>query len=165
MTSDYEETTDTPYPVCSDLSQIAGLLRKYGVCVIPGVFTRSECDSWMKEILSNIEIISGNQKNHKRPDQWTEDKFPPQVRYGLFQNIFNNLKPVWQIRRDPRMKNIFKPVYSELRGAEVDDFVCSIDGINIQPNISRYSGKKEIGPIVIKQQEMMFINVFKVKPF
>merc|ERR1712013_455710 len=32
---------------------------------------------------------------------------------------------------------IFKPIYSELRGEEVDEFVCSLDGINIQPNVSR----------------------------
>ena len=36
------------YPVCSDLSQVPGLLKEYGVCVIPNVFSDKECDSWMQ---------------------------------------------------------------------------------------------------------------------
>ena len=143
MDSNDKVTTDTPYPECSDLSQVAGLLKEYGVCVIPDVFSSSECDSWMKEILTCIEKLSGGQVHNDHPDQWTVDKLPPQVRYGLYQNVLNNLKPVWEVRRNPRMKKIFKPVYSELRGEEVDDFVCSIDGINIQPNISKHLGKEK----------------------
>jgi len=150
MTSEPKQTMDTPYPVCSDLTKVASLLKEFGVCVIPNVFSNSECDSWMHNILSNIESISGNQVDHNQPDLWTEDKLPPQVRYGLYHNILNNTKSVWEIRRDPRMKSIFKQVYSELKGKEVDEFVCSIDGINIQPNNtvqskSRTSGEKD-GP-------------------
>ena len=56
-------------------------------------------------------------------------------RYGCYQHVFNNLRPVWEIRRDPRLKEIFGAVYSEVRGKRVDEFVCSLDGINIQPNV------------------------------
>ena len=129
---------ELPYPVSSDLTKVPKLLKEYGVVVIPNVFTNEECNSWMREILLNMEAISGNNVNHKDPETWTEDKLPPQRRYGLYnEHILNNLKPVWEIRRDPRMKEIFEPVYSKLKGKKVDEFVCSIDGINIQPNISR----------------------------
>jgi hypothetical protein len=137
MASESSDVTNAPYPVCSDISKVTSLLKEYGVCVIPNVFSNAECDSWMEEILSNIETISGHQVNRNEPESWTVDKLPPQVRYGLYQSTVQNLRPVWEIRRDPRMKNIFKPVYSGLRGMEIDEFVCSIDGINIQPNISR----------------------------
>ena len=133
---------NTQFPVCTDTSQVAFLLKEFGVCVIPDVFTSFECDTWMQEILSNIETLSGHQVNHKNPDSWTVDKLPPQIRYGLFQYLLNNLKPVWQIRRDPRWKNIFKQVYSELRDEEIDEFVCSIDGINIQPNVLKAGGDR-----------------------
>lgn len=137
MASKYNVTTDAPYPVCNDLAKVASLLREYGVCVIPNVFSNSECDNWMKDILSNMELLSGNQVTYKCPELWTRDKLPPQVRDGLHHHIINNIKPIWEIRRDPRMKKIFTQVYTELRGHEVDEFVCSIDGMNIQPNISR----------------------------
>ena len=42
------------------------------------------------------------------------------------------------------MKSIFQPVYSKLKGIDVHEFVCSIDGINVQPNISRMpTGEKD----------------------
>lgn len=138
MASEGANLEKTPYPVSSDLSEVPSLLKEYGVVVIPNVFSNEECDSWMKEILLNIEAITGNQVNHETPETWKEDKLPPQRRCGLYnEHILNNLKPVWEIRRDPRMKDIFKPVYSELKRKEVDEFVCSIDGINIQPNVER----------------------------
>jgi hypothetical protein len=144
MTNQFQETTDTPYPVCNDFTKVASLLKEYGVCVIPDVFSSSECDSLMNDILLNTEVLSGNQVDHNQPEQWTGDNLPPQIRYGMYHNLLNNLKPAWEIRRDPRMKSIFKPVYSELRGTDVDEFVCSMDGINIQPNIARKStGEKD----------------------
>lgn len=141
------QSTDTqkiPYPVCDDISQVPSLLKEYGVCVIPNVFSNNECDSWMRKILSNIEAISGNEVDHTQPETWTVDKLPPQIRYGLYQNLVSNLQPVWEIRRDERLKSLFKQVYSTLRGESVEEFVCSIDGINIQPNISRNTeGEKD----------------------
>ena len=140
------DSKTTPYPVCTDLSKVTSLLKHYGVCVIPNVFTDQECDLCMKEILSNIETLSGNEVNHKYPNSWTTDKLPPQVRYGLYQNLVNNLRPVWEIRRDQRWKNIFTTVYSELLGEQIDEFVCSIDGINIQPNIVRNDREQKDWP-------------------
>ena len=144
MEHNKEGIDELPYPVSSDLTKVPSLLKEYGVVVIPNVFSSDECNSWMKEILLNMEAISGNHISHKDPETWTEDKLPPQRRYGLYnEHILNNLKPVWEIRRDPRMKEIFQPVYSELKGKVVDEFVCSIDGINIQPNVSRDEEKND----------------------
>jgi len=116
MENQSTDLTITPYPICSDLSQVTTLLKEYGVCVIPNVFSNTECDAWVQEILSNMEAISGNAIRHKQPETGTGDKLPPQVRYGLYQQLLNNLRPVWELRRDHRWKNIFKTVYSELRG-------------------------------------------------
>jgi hypothetical protein len=144
MSSEPEIPIDTPYPICSNITKVASLLKEFGVCVIPDVFSTSECDSWMEKILSNIELLSGNEVDYNQPELWTEDKLPPQVRHGMYQKIINNIKPVWEIRRDPRMKGIFKQVYSELKEEDVDEFVCSIDGVSIQPNNDqRPSGEKD----------------------
>jgi len=144
MINESAVANDLPYPVSSDQNKVPNLLKEYGVVVIPNVFSAEECNSWMKEILQNMEEISGNHINHEDPESWTEDKLPPQRRYGLYhEHILSNLKPVWEIRRDPRMKSIFQPVYSKLKGKEINEFVCSIDGINIQPNISRDADEKD----------------------
>ena len=108
MTSQFQETMDTPYPVCNDFTKVAHLLKEYGVCVIPDVFSSSECDSLMKDILLNTEVISGNQVDHNQPEQWTGDNLQPLERYGMYHNLLNNIKPVWEIRRDPRVKSTFK---------------------------------------------------------
>ena len=125
------------YPICDDLSRVPSLFREYGVCVIPNVFSDSECDKWMKDILLSMEKISGNEVNHNFPEEWCGNKLPIPVKYGCYQHVFNNLRPVWEIRRDPRLKEIFGAVYSEVRGKRVNEFVCSLDGINIQPNVQR----------------------------
>jgi hypothetical protein len=91
----------------------------------------------MKDILLSMEKISGNEVNHNFPEEWCGNKLPIPVKYGCYQHVFNNLRPVWEIRRDPRLKEIFGAVYSEVRGKRVDEFVCSLDGINIQPNVQR----------------------------
>ena len=125
------------YPICNDLTKVPSLFKEYGVCVIPNVFSDLECDTWMKDILHSMEKISDNQVNHNFPEEWSGNKLPIPVKYGCYQHVFNNLRPVWEIRRDPRLKEIFGAVYSELRGKRVDEFVCSLDGINIQPNVKR----------------------------
>ena len=143
MPGNSKDKQTTSYPICSDLNKIASHLKEHGVCVIPNVFSSVECDSWMKEILSCIETLSGNKVDHNKPTEWSGDELPPQTRYGMHQYLVNNLKPIWEIRRDPRMKGIFQPVYTELKGKNIDEFVCSIDGVSIQPNVSRDIGKEK----------------------
>ena len=104
-------STDTallPYPVCGDILQVPGLLKKHGVCVIPDVFTSSECDAWMTDITRCMEVLSGGKIDRNKPGKWSSEHLPPVTRYGLYQNLLNNLEPVWQIRRDPRWRDIFK---------------------------------------------------------
>ena len=60
----------TEYPVCRDITKVTSLLKEYGVCVIPDVFTDDECNSWMTDILTSMEILSGGKVNHLKPDSW-----------------------------------------------------------------------------------------------
>jgi len=134
------------YPVCQDLSRVAILLKEFGVCVIPDVFSSAECDSWMLDMVTSMEKLAGGKINHKKPNDWKGNHLPFAPQYGLYQHLLNNLKPVWQIRRDTRMKEIFKSIYSELRGKVIDEFVCSIDGVNVQPNVAHDTTKEKDWP-------------------
>lgn len=118
------------------------MLREWGVVVIEDVFERKECRERVEEILSGFYKIS--------PDlgkDWTKKRLPPAPRAGLFQRVVGNLPPVWKVRSDKRMKSIFSSVYSSLRGYEIDDFVTSIDAVNLHPPIGPYSSGLEKGEI------------------
>eukprot|EP00122_Pirum_gemmata_P013018 Pgem_evm1s12107 len=79
---------------------------------------------------------------------WVPKNLPPQTRYGMYQNIIPNLRPVWEIRQNENVYNIFKESYNTIRkyredgsktaseaaSADITEFVTSMDGLNIQPN-------------------------------
>jgi len=161
-----------------DIDKIATALHEHGVVVIPNVFSSEECNEWMSQIvgsiqeLANLDIYGKKTKNLNLSSQatiertWINKNLPPQVRYGLFKTMLSHLKPVWQIRKDPRLYEIFRAAYLGLDQyrdpwlkdytfhttsssgddkdlldvlSDVDvlpDFVSSCDGINIQPNIA-----------------------------
>ena len=104
-----------PYPTTTDLAQVPDLLREFGVCVIPDVFSANECAELMHEIVFSIEKLCPGVKR-RDPSTWTRSNLIPCVRHGLFQIVLNNLQPVWRIRRDERIREIFAHAYSGLRG-------------------------------------------------
>lgn len=117
------------------ITKSAELLKEWGVLVIEDVFTPSECREKVERIHDGFTTIN---PTLNEPTAWTKENLPPIPRAGLFQRIFGNLPPVWEIRTDPRIRHIFETVYSDLRGYEVTDFVTSIDAVNVHPPIGPY---------------------------
>lgn len=108
--------------------KVTKMLQEWGVVIIEDVFDRDECKTGFEEILKGFFKISPDLKT-----AWIKKSLPPAPRAGLFQRVVGNLPPVWKVRSDKRLKKIFSSVYSRLRGYEINDFVTSIDGINIHP--------------------------------
>jgi hypothetical protein len=132
-----ESKTENPdYPTIkySNLTELPKLLKKHGVVVIENVFTNKECNELMKSILDDFEKV-GKGIDKDDSDTWIKENLPPQTRHGLYQALVGNLPAVWKIRKHKHMLPIFKKLYTDFRGREINDYICSLDGINIQPNV------------------------------
>lgn len=131
-----DKSTSYPTIKYSDLYKLPTLLKQYGVVVIENVFTNKECNEWMESILNDFEKI-GKDIDKDDSEAWSKAKenLPPQTRYGLYQALMGNLPAVWKIRKHKHMLPIFKKLYTDLRKKEINDYICSLDGINIQPNV------------------------------
>lgn len=111
--------------------------KEDGVVVISNVFTKTECDNYVDKIVSNVENLGTGVNRNKCKDTWIDEKLPPQTRPGLFQACLANLEPVWKIRSNEKIFNIFSILYSALREKELreySDFMVSGDAINLRPN-------------------------------
>lgn len=60
---------------------------------------------------------------------------PPTSGRGLFQCIISNARPLWRLRKNARIAELFRLAYSASGnpGLAADRFVCSCDGVNFQP--------------------------------
>jgi len=199
MSTNKSHFSEEPPYVAQTADQVPVILKRYGVVVLPNVFSAAECDAWMEQIVGSVECLSSqraskrshtqdvkfssssldlkhnrkkkgnangkqttkNSSNkrksgkgvsrHNTKSTWIPQNLPPHGRFGLFKSLLNNLQPVWEIRRDPRLLEIFRKVYGSLReernsysyttdGARetmmggLDSFICSPDGVNLQPN-------------------------------
>lgn len=59
--------------------------RQYGVCVVKNVFSEQECDSHIEEVVSSIEKL-GSGVDRNKPETWTNENLPSQVRPGMYQS-------------------------------------------------------------------------------
>lgn len=118
-------------------TKLVEAFKEYGVVVISNVMPKSVCDNHVDKIVTTIENLGTGVKRNKCKETWTDYNLPPQTRPGLFQACLANLEPVWEIRSDPKILNIFSILYSNLRKKELksySDFIVSGDAINIRPN-------------------------------
>lgn len=106
------------------------ILEKEGVLVITDVFSEEDSDTYFGNIKATISKIINLDL-----EKAFEDKrdLPPQPRTGLFQSLFANLPEIWKLRRDERVKNIFRKLYSQINNREENNFVISGDGLSIRP--------------------------------
>ena len=134
--------------------QVVTGFKNQGVCVIKNVFSQSECDHYMGQIVSNISNIAPNsriagyyQNNQPVPlyqiqsDSVSKSKFntihdPPFTRPGLIQALFANLSAVWDVRTHDRVEQVFDLLYKNLRDDYQNKLFVSGDGININPPVN-----------------------------
>src|SRR3989338_1995138 len=104
-----------------------------GMIVIEDVIDSKECDRYMDEIVESIEKLgTGVDRNDIKT--WKQELLPPMTRPGLFQSLITNSKPVWELRVNERIKEIFEFLYCKLKDKKYIELVVSQDGINIHPN-------------------------------
>lgn len=116
-----------------------------GVAVICDVFSETECNNWLNDMVTYIESLKTGVDRNKIAKTWTTEALPPQTRPGLFQALLSNMPTVWEVRGDPRVKLLFTLLYSALRNKKVDEFIVSGDAVNIRPpNLDSTSEEKEL---------------------
>ncbi len=121
--------TDTDFT-----TKLVQIFRDEGYVVIQDVFKFDECQTLTDDIVKYFEQLGTGINRQKIKQTWTDYNLPPQTRPGLFQCLVANSPAVWQIRSDPRLRQIFTLIYSNLRQSPINDFIVSGDGINIRPN-------------------------------
>ena len=118
-------------------ADVGDVLRRYGVVVVTNVFAPEECDGYTERLVSAVEEMSDGFRRDKLKT-WKPEVLPPMVRDGLFQCRLGNVRPAWEVRSDDRIRRVFAAAYSNLRGYPVDDFVTSIDAVNVRPPVAPY---------------------------
>lgn len=107
--------------------------KKNGIVVINDIMTDNECDQYVDNIIDDFCKLDSGVDKQDIKNTWLDKNLPPQTRPGLFQALMGNLSSVWKIRTNEKINNIFKLLYSNLRGRQIDDFIVSGDGINVKP--------------------------------
>eukprot|EP01104_Vermistella_antarctica_P006280 TRINITY_DN16995_c0_g1_i1.p1 TRINITY_DN16995_c0_g1~~TRINITY_DN16995_c0_g1_i1.p1 ORF type:complete len:368 (-),score=55.62 TRINITY_DN16995_c0_g1_i1:59-1162(-) len=145
-TSNHFEGDTSTFTLCYDqdnfATELPRLFRENGVVVIEGVFTDGEADRLMDSLVGSFEKLTVGMDRSKIKT-WQGPNALPQTRPGLFQALMSNIPPVWEIRSNDRVFNIFRTLYTNLRRKgdgdasddnEVDDLIVSSDGVNVMPN-------------------------------
>eukprot|EP00050_Salpingoeca_kvevrii_P012539 m.23372 g.23372 ORF g.23372 m.23372 type:complete len:342 (-) comp4107_c0_seq1:93-1118(-) len=109
----------------------ADILREDGVLVLHNVLPDAECEQKMESLVGHLRAL--NPALTRKPSTWTPGNLPSGPRSGLFQSLVSHFPTVWELRADERVRSIFTEMYSALRGRRVEDYVVSLDGINVRP--------------------------------
>lgn len=107
----------------TDLDSLAGTLEKYGVAVLPNLFTDEECEKVKKSVFDEMASKHGVHT----PDDFY--KVEP-IEAGILQKFgLSLLKEVLDLKTDERVVEAFRRVWPEANG----ELTTSFDGICIQP--------------------------------
>ena len=128
------ETYTVNYDSPAFEKELITVYRKYGMAIISNVFSKEYCDDKMDDLISSFESLGTGIDRKRIKETWTRDNLPPQSRPGLYQTLVGHTNSGWDIRSHKHVRHIFKTLYSDLRGKEIDDYIVSFDGINVLPN-------------------------------
>lgn len=120
-------------------SKIGPTLKEYGVLVVEDVFSEEQCNSWMKQFVTEFQTISPSlqvDSVESLRNTWKDEDMFPQTRKGLHQRGLSYL--TWPLRQDPKVSEIFSNLYSHVREKPIQDMVTSIGSINIRPPIKPF---------------------------
>jgi hypothetical protein len=104
-------------------------LRDHGYMVIPDVLTADEC-AHAKRGLHQWFAGLGTGLSAEDATTWTPKARPFHLR-GIIQNLgVAHLQPVWDVRQNPRVVDVFRRLWSVERN---EDMLSSFDGICVNP--------------------------------
>jgi hypothetical protein len=109
-----------------DIKDVKDSLDKYGVAVVPDIFSSKKCKELRNSIWSGIKDIQNNRFDIKTKLTWKYffDFFPL---HGMLiqHHSIAHLQAVWDIRQDEQVKDIFSTIHDD------DDLLTSFDGISV----------------------------------
>lgn len=115
---------------------IASALKKDGVVVVTGAFSKRECDDSVESIVSSMERLGSGVSRTELETTWEDgNRLPPQTRPGLFQTLVGCFRAPWEIRTHKNVARTFYALYARLRGERAvrKGLVVTHDGINLRP--------------------------------
>jgi len=115
--------------------KIASLLEEFGVVVIENAFSPEDCDRFVTETLSKLDMIHPNLST-KDVSSWVPENLMPQIRPGMFHRGYSSFS--WEFRQSPILLELYKDAYEGVRKREISEFVTSMDGINIRPPVEPF---------------------------
>lgn len=107
--------------------EVAVALERDGVVVIDQVLNSEQCEAHLAAIVKGLQNICPELKK-----VWTDAHMPAGPRTGLCQSLVN-IQPVWAVRTESTVREVFTAAYSGLRQRPITEFVCSCDGMNVRP--------------------------------
>lgn len=133
--------------LCKDAAGVAHTLGKYGVAIMPGVVSRSQCETDFDAVMRDLEKIVPTFK-------YADSRTWPNLRrdgHALHTMLFQHLGIAWaqsvvNIRQNPKLSQIFAELWTELDRKRVaekgpyrpEDMLASSDGIAALLNKSDY---------------------------
>lgn len=119
-------------------NKIEDILLEYGLVVINDVYSFDECDSTMEELIECFHKINSNVIYNNGQLSWEKKDLPPETRDGMYQRLVSNLPILYKYRSDPKLHEIYSLAYSKIREREINEFISSIDGLNLRPPIEPF---------------------------
>ena len=103
-------------------------LEKYGYAVIPNILTIDECIGYRERIWEELKYVSKNKFDHSIIDTWDNFKlFTPSYSMLLHNYSLGHMQPIWDIRQNPSIYNVFENIWNE----PVENLLTSFDGLSI----------------------------------
>ena len=112
------------------------VLKEYGVCVIPNIFTNDECIKLQNDIWNDINYIQQNRFNINDQSTWKYFyDFLPLHAMLIQHHSIAHLQSIWNIRQNELIGDIFAKLWNLTK----EDLYTSFDGISLSlpPEITK----------------------------
>lgn len=104
------------------------MLRENGVAVLPGLLTPEECSSVEEGMWDCLKKTTEEWKspiNKSDKATWDLSNFSPLHGMLIQHHSVGHWQPVWDVRQNPKVVNVFKSLW------ETEDLLVSFDGVSI----------------------------------
>eukprot|EP00343_Euplotes_focardii_P010542 CAMPEP_0205831402 /NCGR_PEP_ID=MMETSP0206-20130828/43984_1 /ASSEMBLY_ACC=CAM_ASM_000279 /TAXON_ID=36767 /ORGANISM="Euplotes focardii, Strain TN1" /LENGTH=364 /DNA_ID=CAMNT_0053135999 /DNA_START=15 /DNA_END=1107 /DNA_ORIENTATION=- len=111
---------------------IRSTMEEWGVAVLVRHFSAEQAEDWKRRCIAWLIGLSDG-KLKQTAQGWKEEYLPAGPRSGMYQSLFSNAPPVWEMRE--ALYPLFKEIYEE------PALLTSLDGGSIYPVGDLSSGR------------------------